>query len=161
MAPPKHLKDYLKKQLHLPHLYWGKKVAKECYPDDWQTGSQLVQLQKYHPAQGEDHESLGFMADDDDDYKIVLQSLKTYWSEKRFEGTRNMCSSFPVTCLLSLCCFDRAFGFCKLSEQQADTGSVQEAKTEQKTSSKRKKGSHIAYLPLFLTHHACAQLNAI
>jgi len=37
MAPPKQLKDYLNKLVHLPHLYWGKTVAKEFYPDDWKT----------------------------------------------------------------------------------------------------------------------------
>lgn len=161
MAPPKHIKDFLNKTVHLPHSYWGKKVSQQYYPDDWKTGSQLVKLTKYHAAKGDDHESLSFMADDNDDYKIFLQSLKTYWVEKRFDGTYNMFLSFPVACLLSLRCFDCAFGFCKLLEQQADTGSVEEAKAGQKSGSKRKQGLHIAYLPLCMTCHTCAQLNVV
>jgi len=52
-------------------------------------------MNKYHAAQGNDDESLSFMADDNDDYKIVLQSLKTYWGEKRFAGAYNMFHHFP------------------------------------------------------------------
>jgi hypothetical protein len=78
MVPLKQIKDYINKQLLLPHPVWGKKVAQQCYTGAWTIGYQLVTLRKYHPAKGGDHESLSFMADDNDDYKLVLQSLMTY-----------------------------------------------------------------------------------
>jgi hypothetical protein len=87
MAAPKQIKDYVGLVLQLPHTYWGADVAKQFYPNDWKSGSQEVKLERYVPATKSDAESLEFTADDGDTYKIVLVSLKTYWAQKRFQGS--------------------------------------------------------------------------
>ena len=85
MAAPTEIKDYLGKKVHLPHSYWGKNDAKTYYPGEELNGSRCYTLIDYQPAEGDDSESLGFDVEKDDRYRIVLQSLRTYWREKRFD----------------------------------------------------------------------------
>ena len=101
MATPSTIKDYLGFKLHLPHTFWGPIDGKKSYPDDYKTGSRLVVLKKYLPADDGNVESLVFIAEDEEEYRIDLQSLKTYWSQKRFDQqSRHMFCMF--VCLV--CC---------------------------------------------------------
>ena len=91
MAAPKGIKSFLQYTLRLPHLWWGKKIAKEHYPNDWQRGHKEIVLTGYAEACGDDLEAMTFVADDGETYKIIEQTLKTYWREKRFKGNVYIC----------------------------------------------------------------------
>ena len=105
---PTTLAGFLGYKLRLPHTYWGKDAAK-FYPEDHKTGYSVVVLKTYVPATDDDHECLEFMADDGEMYKIVHQSLRTYWTQKRFEG-----EVLIVYCLFVVCVAFPLFADCFL-----------------------------------------------
>ena len=86
MATSDDIKFFLNEELWLPHLWWGKEIAKDCYPNDWQKGHSVVVLEKYVPATNSCEETLAFTADDGEEYYIIRSDLKHYFKQKRFPG---------------------------------------------------------------------------
>ena len=86
MAPPLCIKDYIGKVLLLPHTWWGEKVAKESYPNDWRKGHSEITLLEYVSKKRNKVESLRFEADDGETYVIAEEDLKKFWTDKRFKG---------------------------------------------------------------------------
>lgn len=104
MGAPSTIKEYIGLELHLPHTFWGPDDGEKFYPGEYKTGSRLVVLKKYIPADNDNVESLSFTAEDNDDYRIDLTSLKTYWSQKRFN--HQSIHMFRKFVLLLCCCWD-------------------------------------------------------
>ena len=92
MAAPKTIKEYIGKVLLLPHRWWGDKIAKDSYPQDWQKGHTEITLKNYVPAKGTDVESLQFVTDDGEEYLIVEKDLKRYWKDV----TIHTCIYYPL-----------------------------------------------------------------
>ena len=138
MAAPTKIEDFVGLILHLPHVFWGTKDAKKFYPDDWKTGSRQVTLKDYQPASQTANASLGFTAEDSDEYRIGLEHLQTYWEEKRFQQQRMHIFQLFVSLV---CCFRVIFLLSvhiKISGDQSDNTGQKKTKNKRKANKQSK-----------------------
>lgn len=90
MATSEALQKYFGKDLRLPHLWWGEKVAQTHYPVDWQHGHSVVKMTGHISKTRGKEESLTFKAEDGETYVIGKTDLDLFWEEGRFEGPRSV-----------------------------------------------------------------------